>query len=611
MCGISGIVSPDNSRRKGVMQMIDSMNHRGPDYQDIWEGELCTLGHNRLAIIDLDSSSNQPMISHNERYVLVFNGEIYNYQELKKELKRDWKTQSDTEIILEAFTEWGPSCLQKFNGMFALAIWDKINKVLFIARDRLGIKPFYYAAEKDVFLFASELRAILKTKQVNEEINPTSIESFLKYQWVQSPDTIVKNIKQLGPGTYGLWKNGTLTVETWWNIESIQADEAMDYEKAKSAVRKKFNAAVDRRLISDVPIGAFLSGGIDSSAVVAAMSKSSNKGVKTFSIGFEEKEFDESEHAEEVAQLYGTDHQTLIYKPENLQKEIPTILKSFDTPSSDGVNSYIISSLVKRAGITVALSGLGGDELFCGYPVYKQLPKLLKKQAFWSLPKFMRKTVAASISVVMNIHPKWVQMIGSADGKIESLYPYFRMINDDKTIKRIINIPRKEKSKILLTKPELTLSWISEQEIQGYTQNVLLKDSDMCSMAHSLELRVPFFDHELVELALSLPDSIKNPITPKKLLIDALEDELPKSIVNRKKMGFAFPWDKWLRDDLREFVELNLGYAKNFTIFNQTEVKKLWSNFLARKNRVHWSQVWNLVCLLNWMNLNLESVVKD
>lgn len=617
MCGISGILSKNKNQSQGaILRMLEVQKHRGPDAQGVWQNDFCTLGHNRLAIIDLHDAANQPMHSQNGRYTIVFNGEIYNYKAIKAELQNDvkhWNTDSDTEVLLEAYSKWGLDCLPKLNGMFAFAIWDNKEGSLLLVRDRLGIKPLYFHCNEHILVFASELRTVLKSGMVEKKVNVQSVNDFLRYQWIQSPETIIEGIKTLEAGSYAIYQNGTLSKKVWWDINSFQYtknSQTVSESEAKHTIKDLFYTAVERRLVSDVPIGAFLSGGIDSSAVVAAMAHTSASKVNTFNIGFKEKKYDESEYAKAIAQKFNTEHHTLIYSAENIKNEIPEILDSFDTPSTDGVNSYVISSLVKKAGITVALSGLGGDELFCGYPVFNQLPALKKFHWFWKLPKSVRTSLSKTALLVGDT--KWDKLgalLATESASNVDLYPFFRQIYSKEASESIVKGIHQESSIKKMLKSisdDHLLGWISHAEIAGYTQHVLLKDSDMCSMTHALEIRVPFFDFKLVEYVLSLTDNLKRPTSPKQLLTESLDGILPMDIINRPKMGFSFPWDEWIRNDLKKYVSDVLTHAKNYDFLNETEIDASWNRFLSGDKRVKWYHIWNLVCIINWLKTNLE-----
>lgn len=613
MCGLAGTINiPKELAAKSMSKMLAQQAHRGPDATGFWQDDKCALGHNRLAIIDLDTHANQPMHSHNGRYVMVFNGEIYNYKAIQQELVEvQWKTQSDSEVLLEAYVKWGAACLDKLNGMFAFAIWDKQEESLFIARDRLGIKPLYYSIKDGSLLFASELRTLLKSDLVDARVNLQSVHDFIRFQWVQTPDTIIQAISSVPAGHFATYSDNTWQTQAWWDINKLtKNEETTDLKKAQQKVKTLFYEAVERRMISDVPIGAFLSGGIDSSAVVAAMSNISSTPIDTFSIGFAEKKYDESAYAAIIAKKFNTNHHPLEYSAKAMQQDVPEILGTFDTPSADGVNSYVVSKLVKEAGITVALSGLGGDELFCGYPVFTQLPKIQQIPLAWKLPTSIRKMAASPLSLLPD--QKWKKlgmMLKEKSNDPTHLYPYFREINSQSQtaswIKPTITHSLFEDS-LQNIRAKGTLSWLSVAETTGYTQHVLLKDTDMCSMTHALEVRVPFFDYTLVEYVNQLSDNLKTPTTPKKLLTDALAEELPMEIINRPKMGFSFPWDIWLRNDLKSFVEHQLVKAKQFDFLNEPAIQASWQQYIQGNKNIKWYQIWNLVCLIDWLDKNIK-----
>lgn len=402
MCGITGIIKKTGllQDRSLIKQMTDAIQHRGPDAEGIWAEEKIAFGHRRLAIIDLSEESNQPFFDVSGRYVMVFNGEIYNFQSIKAKLTNyPFTTQSDTEVILAAYIEWGEKCVELFNGMFALAIWDKQSKRLFCARDRLGIKPLYYVQNDEYFLFASELRALLAANLFKPKLNKTNLINFLQYQTVNGSGTIIQNIFQLKAGHWAIYENGILKAERFWAMQDVEEIKS-NKKEVKKNVKELMLKAVERRMISDVPFGAFLSGGIDSSAIVACMATVSNQPVNTFSVGFNEKKFDESKYAEIIAKKYNTRHTNIKLDPNRFLKEVPNILDSMDRPSGDGPNTFMVSKMTKEAGITVALSGLGGDELFAGYSTFNTYLKFQNNKSFWMLPTFIRKNIGSLLTQI-------------------------------------------------------------------------------------------------------------------------------------------------------------------------------------------------------------------
>lgn len=601
------------------------MKHRGPDDEGIFADEKIALGHRRLSIIDLSAAGHQPMYSPDGRYQIVYNGEIYNYKELKFELQRVnsgsnqqayfFHTNTDTEVIIAAYLRWGTECVQHFNGMFAFAIWDNQNKELFIARDRLGIKPLYYFFSNGIFAFSSEIRSLLASGLLPRKLDSDSLIDYLRYQTVHAPDTIVKGVKMLMPGHFIEMKNEQLKIKKYWSLTENSLEQSKDksYEEVCKDVNILLTKAVERRLIADVPFGAFLSGGIDSSAIVGLMSKVSTEKIKTFSVTFDESEFSESKYAQLIAKKFNTDHHEIKLKPADFISQLPNALVAMDHPSGDGPNTFIVSKATKEAGITMALSGLGGDELFAGYDVFKRVLDINKKTWLNYIPHFAR---LISGSALLKFKPgiaseKIAELLKQPSINFNSFYPLSRQVLMDKQILKIINLKELPANQVKLIISEIQQSTINQQltttsiaEIYTYMQNVLLRDTDQMSMAHALEVRVPFLDYTLVKYVLSLPDKHKYPHTPKKLLIDSLGDLLPPEIVNRKKMGFTFPWKQWMKNELKEFCEQRMLALSKRKLFNEKGVMKLWNDFLMDSPRITWSRIWYLVVLENWLQQN-------
>jgi asparagine synthase (glutamine-hydrolysing) len=600
--------------------MIDAIAHRGPDDSGSFVEEGIALGQRRLSIIDLSSAGHQPMSSVDGNLVLVFNGEIYNYQELKQEFKEyPFQTKTDTEVILAAYQRWGKDCVKHFNGMFAFAIWDKNVRELLIFRDRLGIKPLYYYQHEGYMLFTSEVRALLKSGLVPKKLNRASLTDYLRYQTVHAPDTIVAGIQMLLPGHYLRVKEGRASLHQYWSAEKDFSQEASheSYAEIKKKVYNLLKASVKRRLVADVPFGAFLSGGIDSSAIVGLMSQVASHKVKTFAVTFEEKAFSEAKYASIIANKFGTEHTEIKLKPEDFLELIPAALKAMDHPSGDGPNTYVVSKVTREAGVTMALSGLGGDELFAGYSIFKR--QFLLKNLNWvtKIPPGIRKyfgglTATLKPTVATN---KLHQLLSLSEWSLQQSYPVYRQVLADNNIRSILGEDFKvsnaaqiavEKN-ILSKQPDRNIPFLSKvslAEIHTYMQNTLLRDTDQMSMAHALEVRVPFMDHELLEYVLGIPDKYKYPSTPKKLLVESMGDLLPSEIVNRPKMGFTLPWKEWIRNDLFDFCKHRMELLGQHPAFDELEVKRLWQSFLKHNPAVSWSHIWYLVVLQNWLMEN-------
>ncbi len=624
MCGINGFISDlysSEQKRDLVKKMNSTLSHRGPDNDGVWNEDLIALGHRRLSIIDLSAEGNQPFFSNDKRYVIIYNGELYNYRELKLGLQRAshgstdtpyfFNTETDTEVVLAAFIRYGTKCLQLFNGMYAFAIYDTIEKKLTVARDRLGVKPLYYYYGDEGFLFSSEIRPIIHSKIKEFSLNKDVLAEYMMYQTIFAPNTIVKGVKVLMPGHYLEYQNNKANVSEYYSVNKISETNRLSYGETCSKVNELLTLSVQRRLVADVPFGAFLSGGIDSSAIVGLMSKVSSEKIQTFNVSFDESEFSEAKYAKLIAKKFNTQHHEIKLKPEDFLKQLPEALAAMDHPSGDGPNTYIVSKATKQAGITMALSGIGGDELFAGYDVFKRMSELQKKTWLNALPVFSRKAAGFAIqkrkkTIAGN---KIQELLGKEKINFTSAYPLSRSVFTQKELSGLLNNaqPYKQINKIVSEVPQIKdhlLSAVSISEIRTYLQNILLRDADQMSMAVALEVREPFLDYKLIDFVLGVADDIKYPHTPKKLLIDSLGELLPSEIVNRPKMGFTLPWQFWLKNELRSFCEKNINEFSEYSFCNATEVKKLWQRFLNNDASVSWSRIWHLIVLNNWIKEN-------
>lgn len=595
--------------------MNNALSHRGPDDAGIFTDKRACLGHRRLSIIDLSAAGHQPMFSTDGNLVVVFNGEIYNYRSVKAEIKDyHFKTNSDTEVLIAAWEKWGVACLDKLNGMFAFAIHNREKSETYVVRDRMGIKPLYYSALHNALIFSSELRALLSSELVEKKLDPHSMEEFLRYQTVFAPGSIIRDVKMLLPGHFIHVHSGNVKVVQWWKPEIGSVDHSLKYEEACNKVMQLFSESVERRMISDVPFGAFLSGGIDSTAVAGMMSRISSRKISTFNISFDETEFSESVYARKAAKKFDTDHHEIVLKPEHFLSKVPDALSAMDHPSGDGPNTYVVSEATKSAGITMALSGLGGDELFCGYDIFKRAYALEQRQWLNNIPKGLR---SAGGKLLKSVRPgvgaaKIADILSLGKINFSTYYPKSREVLNDEIIRKLL--VRKSDWKFPAESSvyglqgciasEFVLSRISLAEISTYMQNTLLRDADQMSMAHALEVRVPFLDYHLVEFVLGLPDSFKYPSTPKKLFVDAMGDLLPGEIVNRPKMGFTFPWKEWMRNELNEFCAANLAVLSCCDYFNSEEINHLHKRFINGDPLVTWSRIWHLVVLGYWIQKN-------
>ncbi len=549
---------------------------------------------------------------------MVFNGEMYNYREVRPLVGGyPFRTQSDTEVLIAAYIKWGPECIKYFRGMFSFVIWDREEKTVFMARDRMGVKPLYYFKNNDLLLFASEVRAILATGLVRKEVNRSALIDYFNYQSISYPDSLIQDIGQLEAGTWMMIRKGKSEKKRYWDVSRTTADfNFEDGAGIQKRIRELMLQSVERRLVSDVPVGAFLSGGIDSSAVVGLMAEAGDSKPNTFTISFEDREFDESYYAGLVAKKFNTNHTRILLKPADFLDELHNALDAMDTVSGDGVNTYVVSKAIRQSGMTVALSGIGGDELFAGYPFFNQYLRLQARRGLWKTPAAGRKLLALALSAGWRggNKAKISQLLQLPSVDIDQVYPVFRQILSPSLLHRLTTLTGKEQFMTSVAE-ELTerkasigtlplLSQVSVAEYLGYTQHTLLKDTDQMSMAVSLEAREPFFDQDLVEFVLAVPDKWKKPVYPKSLLVESLKPLLPDEIVHRKKQGFLFPWNVWLRKELRSFSDGHLKNMAQRPFVRGDQLLHYWKRFLAGDKHVRWSELWLFIVLDYWLEKN-------
>ena len=576
---------------------------------------------------------------------IVFNGEIYNFQDIahRPELRhKKFHSRTDTEVVLKAYAQWGRECLDKFRGMFAFALWDAQKRELWCVRDRLGIKPFYYSARPGFFVLASEVRALLASDTVAREINPTGLQSFLNFGAVRDPLTIVRGVYSLLPGHWLRVSAGGEIIEDhcYWSLLDVFTSAARRrpsgpfrsrrtcgpcLEPAVRELRSLLEEAVGLRLISDVPLGAFLSGGVDSSAVVALMARASSRPVKTFSVVFGEEgkqDWNEAPYSRVVARQFATDHTEIDLTEEKILRWIPDALAAIDQPTMDGINSWVVSKVTKEAGVTVALSGLGGDELFGGYPSFGQARRVGAKAQVLAgrLPARLRHfAVGCTLAATRNsiAGQKMAELLESG-GSIVDMYAAGRTLFTKRALTRLLEPGPQTGASPMGCGPCAPHSRLSDLdhfnaisylEMSDYMANMLLRDTDTTSMASALEVRVPLIDHRVVEFAARLPGHAKRngADAPKPLLVAALGSDLPRSVSRRRKMGFILPFERWLRGPLQQLASEHLARARVWkaTGIDSTEVTRLWKVFLRGNPEVTWSRVWALCVLSDWCRRNL------
>ncbi|MBI4687017.1 MAG: asparagine synthase (glutamine-hydrolyzing) [Nitrospirae bacterium] len=620
MCGIAGIIDISSTPERSLIErMCRVMKHRGPDGEGYYTDNNAALGHRRLSIIDLEGGK-QPMSNEDGTIWITFNGEIYNFSEIKDELSRKghrFKTRSDTETIIHAYEEYGEECVKKFRGMFAFGLWDSKRKILFIARDRLGKKPLYYYNDDKKIIFASELKAVLQDRSINREFDRAALVDYLTYNYIPFPETIFKDIYKLPPGHYmtvDVESDLSLTIKQYWDIQ-YNPDYSVSEDEWAERLREKLKEAVKIRLISDVPLGAFLSGGIDSSAVVSLMSMVQGSRVKTFSIGFKEEEFSELRYAREVADKFGTEHIEMIVEPDAIEM-LPALSWEFDEPFADSsaIPTYYVSKMA-REHVTVILSGDGGDETFAGYRRYQWARDMQRHD--W-MPACLKKMLFGFPASVL---PEGVKGKGMLEHLSKDPFERFAGLNtfsDKHYLKSLLHrdvlagVQQNSNGKL----PDYTylrkfydgcnskdyLTRIQYTDTKTYLAEDILTKVDRASMLCSLETRAPLLDHEVVELVASVPASLKiKDGETKYILKKAMTSILPDSILYRKKMGFGVPLVHWFKNDLTGYARetlLSKG-AKERGIFNPDYIEGM-LNSHQKTGRDLSARIWALLFFEHW-----------
>lgn len=599
MCGINGIINHRDKlfAEKTVNSMNACMKHRGPDDDGVLVNEHIAFGHRRLSIIDLSKLGHQPMSANDNSITVVFNGEIYNFKSLKKQLDYPFKSNTDTEVIIAAYLKWGIDFIHKLDGMFAIALFDHQINTTYLIRDRLGVKPLYYTLQdKTTCIFASEIRSLLATELVSKKLNQNALTEYLTFQTTTGEQTLVEGIVSLEPGSYLKISENSFEKNQYWNIKKKNKSND-NYNSATLKIKNLLYESVQKRLESDVPLAAFLSGGIDSSAIVGIMS---DIGVKanTFNINFDESEFSESKFATLIAKKFNTNHTEVLIKQNEFIQLVPDAVMKMDVPSSDGVNTYAVSKATKDAGITVALSGVGSDEWFAGYPVFKFIYEN-KNNKYLSIPLWIRNYIHSTYKKLKNNDNKKLELL-SSNLQNDKSYLAFRKLFTSYQINKILN---NKVENISIVNIE-NISDLSIAEWQYYLSPLLLRDADQMSMATALEIREPFLDYQLVEYILGLPDQYKFGNSPKQLLVDSLQGLLPNEIINRPKMGFVLPYAKWMKNELKEFVDSGLNALKDNSHFNSNYINWLSESYFNNKNDIKWNMIWNLTVLGHWLKQN-------
>lgn len=615
MCGICGVISFDDKPIDRIIleNMTNTLIHRGPDDFGIYINGKVGLGHRRLSIIDITSAGHQPMTNEDKSIWLTYNGEIYNFTELKKYLIKKghiFKSHTDTEMVIHSYEEWGENCIEKFNGMFAFGLYDFAQKKLFLARDRFGKKPLYYYSSSNFFIFASEIKAIIAHPAVTKRINIKALYKYFLFEYIPEPDSIFENIYKLDAGTFLILKDGTAEIKKYWDIkfntQNIREEEAC--ENIIALLKK----SIKLRLISDVPLGIFLSGGIDSSAITTLLSEMMPAGkIKTFSIGFEDESFDESNYARRMADYLGVEHYEEKLDPYMMINILPEIIEKLDEPFADNsiIPTYLLSKFTRNY-VTVALGGDGGDELFAGYDTFLanyylrnfRVPKIIVK----SLSSVVKKIFPVSENNIspdfiikktldgLSYNPEIREQVWLGAFSMEAQKDLF--LNYDKEIDVLSPIKKLNFDNLTLIQ-KIILSYI-----KLYLLGDILTKVDRASMMCSLEVRAPFLDYEFAEYVNNLKDDFKIRHGMRKYILKkAMKSKMPDEIINRKKKGFGIPLTRWLKKELKELMLDNLSSEKINAdgIFNYEYIKKLIEAHLHNKkdNR---KELWALLIFQLW-----------
>jgi asparagine synthase (glutamine-hydrolysing) len=640
MCGICGVIGIQRAElaEEVTRRMMGALEHRGPDEDGILVAPSAALGIRRLSIIDLPGG-HQPVFNETGNVAVVFNGEIYNFPQLRKTLEGSghaFRTHSDTEVIVHAYEEWGEQCLRELRGMFAIAIWDARSSgtsgdgarhaQIFLARDRLGIKPLYYAAAGGALLFSSEVRSLLASGRLQPRLSPDSLEAFLTFGSVVEPSTLVEGVFSVPPGhCLAFPADGPPAKPTpkpyWIYSDAVLQQEGpppKTFQEAAKLLRPLLEETVREHLIADVPLGVFLSSGLDSTSLVALGSRFQSN-LHTFTVVFPEQRYSEARISRETAKRFKTRHQEVLLAPDTLVAQLEDAVKSLDQPTMDGLNTYFVSRAARQGGLKVALSGLGSDEIFGGYSTFVSTPRaaFVSGLGRWIPAPFRRLTAAAAVRIAAGDAVRKAAAAWRSPEDFPHAYYFTRLLFTPSRVQRLLapyfesaeysrNREYPWRARMRETARQAgrldSFTSVSCFELQSYMVNTLLRDTDSASMANSLEVRVPFLDHRLVEFVGRLPKSVKyTRDVPKSLLVEALSDLLPDEVVGQSKRTFTLPWDVWLRGPLGVRLSQDLS---NLTpplrqYLNPRAVRGAWQNFVI--GQTNWSRPWSLFVLNEWV----------
>lgn len=651
MCGIAGAIGPlllplggaatgRNSLKDAVRRMGDALRHRGPDGEGHWATEAADVvfAHRRLAIIDLSEGGAQPMADADSGCVITYNGEIYNFPELRRDLERlgeRFRSTSDTEVLLKAYKHWGLDCVARLRGIFAFAIWDPRTRSVHLVRDHLGIKPLYWtrvrdsATGRESILFASEVRALLASGKVPRRLDPAGVASYLAQGFVVGPETILEGVQLLPaagilsiqPGASEHADNLT-SLRRYWQLPASGGRTTSVEE-----LRERLAESVRMQLVSDAPLGIFLSGGIDSSAVAALASQVAAGSLHTFTIGFDEAGLDESQHAARVAQAIGSRHSNVVLREAQFTEQLPDALTAIDQPTFDALNTYYVSRAAREAGMTVALAGTGGDELFGGYPSFAQLPTMMRATS--AAPGWVNGAVTGAAGLKEQLawglgarapaQTRWAKIgdVTAAAGNLVGLYQASYALFTRATQRRLASerVRTAQQAQAFGLPADVAREWgrltegseirhaVSTLELSSFIGERLLRDTDTASMAVALEVRVPLLDPVLCETIAGVDPALRfSPPGRKQLLRDVALSKLDPALFERPKSGFVLPIEAWSRRSLQTAMGRLLNDADHVSRagLNPDAVRTLWASYLSGRKGFYWSRPWSLYVLLAW-----------
>jgi|GEM_PF-924050 len=621
MRGINGVYQfsgLEPIEKEVLSKMNNTLVHGDSNTGNTYQDNFVLFGQQSNSISAVSENLNQLFLSNNNRYVINFSGEVYNGKSLKSKLTGyDFTTESTEEIVLAAYIKWGKDCVNHFDGVFAFSIWDKVEKSMYIARDRIGVKPLYYTLDHDKIIFSSSVKSILNSGLIKRKLRKESIIDYFRFQTVHAPYTIIEDVYSLMPAQYLFFTEEKQELETYWSPSKTFIYPDNELAVVHDKVSDLLSQAVDKRRPNNTSFSTFLSGNVDSSIIAGIMAKKHNEKIDTFSVVIKEAEFYKRESIKNIAEQFATNHHEIELSVEEFKDMIPFALKSYDHPTGDGLNTYVLSKKTSEADISMTMSGVGSNELFAGYPIFNQIPDVQSKKWLASFPNYARKYPGILNHMLKGTveSSKAKEILKQEYFDSEYLYQFYRQSLMDDQVSKLITIPKLPLNRVFEITHDLigystdgwalpTLSRLTLAEFGTHIQNMVLRDVDQMSKANNLDVRMPFLDQQLVEYMLGVKDKFKKPTFPNKLLVDTFKYIDPKPNKSRSKIGFELPYENWMKGELRSFCEENLNEIKNIKYINSKGIDGIWKAFEKNDKRVDWSRIWHLVVLGHWIKEN-------